>query len=143
MDDFGYLQLFCTLNTDSHNSKTLLSQITFYTRNTGGRVHAYASISGHYRSLTKYEKDSNCKLVGSIKLPIAVGVVGEITDKNPVTRTCMKIMGVSIATELAEIIVAAGLAQNIAALRAIVSEDIQQGHMKLHMSNLMNWNYAV
>ena len=130
-----------THNKGIMNAITAIAQATGQdTRAIEAGAHAYAAISGHYGSVTSFEKDDNGNLVGSIKLPIAVGTVGGITDKNPIARTCLKIMRVSRANELAEVMAAAGLAQNVAALRAIASEGIQKGHMKLHRLNLMNRN---
>jgi hydroxymethylglutaryl-CoA reductase len=70
--------------------------------------------------------------VGSLELPLAVGIVGGATRVHPVARACLKLMGVTTAGELAEIIVSVGLAQNLAALRALATEGIQRGHMGLH-----------
>ncbi|MHA1636592.1 MAG: hydroxymethylglutaryl-CoA reductase, degradative [Candidatus Thorarchaeota archaeon] len=94
-------------------------------------AHSYASING-YGSLTKFEKDTDGNLVGSIEIPMAVGLVGGATKVHPVARACVKILGVSTATELGQVIASVGLAQNFAALRALASEGIQKGHMALH-----------
>jgi len=99
-------------------------------------AHSYAARNGRYQSLTKYRKNENGDLVGSIELPMAVGLVGGATRTHPVARIAVKILGVKTANELAEIIAAVGLAQNFAALRALATEGIQAGHMKLHASNL-------
>ena len=98
-------------------------------------AHSYASVDG-YSSLTKYEKDPDGNLVGSIEIPMAVGLVGGATKVHPVARACVKILGVKKAIELAHIIGAVGLAQNLAALRALASEGIQKGHMALHARNV-------
>lgn len=95
-------------------------------------AHAYAAKSGRYESLTRYHKDRAGDLVGVIELPLAVGTVGGATRVNPVAQVALKILGVSSAKELAEVMAAAGLAQNLAALRALATEGIQAGHMRLH-----------
>ncbi|MGA8904377.1 MAG: hydroxymethylglutaryl-CoA reductase, degradative, partial [Candidatus Bathyarchaeia archaeon] len=99
-------------------------------------AHAYAARSGHYASLTTWEKDSNGDLVGTIEMPMAVGLVGGATASNPVAKLSVKILGVKSAKELAEVIVSVGLAQNLAALRALSAEGIQRGHMNLHARNI-------
>ncbi|WP_144510277.1 hydroxymethylglutaryl-CoA reductase, degradative [Bacillus sp. FJAT-22090] len=106
------------------------------TRAVEAGAHAYASISGHYKSLTKWEINVDGNLSGSIELPMAVGIVGGATKTHPVAQAALKIMGVSSAEELAGSIAAAGLAQNAAALRALSAEGIQRGHMSLHARNL-------
>jgi len=98
-------------------------------------AHSYASVGG-YSSLTKYEKNADGDLVGSIEIPMAVGLVGGATKVHPVARACVKILGVKTALELGHIIASVGLAQNIAALRALASEGIQKGHMALHARNV-------
>ena len=95
-------------------------------------AHAYAAKSGVYRSLTKWTKDSHGNLVGNFELPLSVGIVGGIIQHHPIAKICTKILGVSTANELSCIMAAAGLAQNFAAMRALVTEGIQKGHMKLH-----------
>ena len=95
-------------------------------------AHAYAARNGRYTSLSTWGQDAQGNLVGSLELPIAVGIVGGATQAHPVTRACLKLMGVATARELAEIIVSVGLAQNLAALRALATEGIQRGHMGLH-----------
>lgn len=98
-------------------------------------AHSYAAVGG-YSSLTKYEKDPYGNLVGSIEIPMAVGLVGGATKVHPVARACVKILGVKTALELGHIIASVGLAQNLAALRALASEGIQKGHMALHARNV-------
>lgn len=95
-------------------------------------AHAYAARSGQYRSLTHWSKAENCDLLGSIELPMALGIVGGATKVHPTAKANLKLMGVQSVTELGEIIAAVGLAQNLAALRALATEGIQQGHMSLH-----------
>lgn len=95
-------------------------------------AHAYAARSGRYTSLTTWGKDEQGNLSGSIEMPMAVGIVGGATRVHPTAKACLKLMGVKSAAELAEIIVSVGLAQNLAALRALSTEGIQKGHMALH-----------
>ena len=95
-------------------------------------AHAYAARSGAYLPLSTWERDAQGNLVGSIELPLAVGIVGGATKVHPKARLALKILGVTTARELAEVLAAVGLGQNLAALRALAMEGIQQGHMKLH-----------
>jgi hydroxymethylglutaryl-CoA reductase len=99
-------------------------------------AHAYASISGKYVPLTKYYKNKEGDLVGEIELPVAIGTVGGATRTKPEAKVALKILGVKTAKELSEVIAAVGLAQNFAALRALATEGIQKGHMKLHAKNI-------
>lgn len=98
-------------------------------------AHAYASRNGGYKPLTIWKKDKDGSLKGEIELPLAVGIVGGAT-MNPTARIALKILGVKNAKELGEIMASVGLAQNLAALRALVSEGIQRGHMSLHAKNI-------
>jgi len=95
-------------------------------------AHAYASKSGTYSSLTKWAKDTNGNLVGNFELPLSVGIVGGVIQHHPIAKICTKILGVSTANDLSCVMAAAGLAQNFAAMHALVTEGIQKGHMKLH-----------
>jgi hydroxymethylglutaryl-CoA reductase len=95
-------------------------------------AHAYAALSGRYTSLSTWGQDAQGNLVGSLEMPMAVGIVGGATQVHPVARASLKLMGVTTAGQLAEIIVSVGLAQNLAALRALATEGIQRGHMGLH-----------
>jgi len=99
-------------------------------------AHAYASITGRYLPLTCWEKSREGDLVGTIELPLALGLVGGATTTHPTAKVNVKLLGVRTANELAEIIAAVGLAQNFAALRALASEGIQRGHMSLHARNV-------
>ena len=99
-------------------------------------AHAYASITGNYKPLTKWEKDNNGDLVGTIELPLALGLVGGATKIHPTAKTVVKILGVKSATELGEIVASVGLAQNLAAIKALATEGIQRGHMSLHAKNI-------
>ncbi|MBS7652209.1 MAG: hydroxymethylglutaryl-CoA reductase, degradative [Candidatus Bathyarchaeia archaeon] len=100
-------------------------------------AHAYAARDGHYRSLSRWSKNEDGDLVGFLEMPMAVGTVGGATRTHPIARTALKILGVSSARELAEVMAAVGLAQNLGALRALVQEGIQKGHMRLHARNLV------
>lgn len=99
-------------------------------------AHAYAARTGYYRPLTTWEKNEDGDLVGTIELPMAVGLVGGATAVHPIAKINLKILGVKSALELAEVMASVGLAQNFAALRALVTEGIQRGHMKLHARNI-------
>ncbi|MEI3604401.1 hydroxymethylglutaryl-CoA reductase, degradative [Pseudogracilibacillus sp. SE30717A] len=95
-------------------------------------AHAFAARSGHYKTLSHWEIDKNNNIVGTIELPLAVGIIGGATMSNPVAKLSIKMMRISHAEQLAKIMAATGLAQNFAALSALVTEGIQKGHMKLH-----------
>jgi hydroxymethylglutaryl-CoA reductase len=107
------------------------------TRAVEAGAHSHAiSTTGHYTSLSHFERDADGNLVGSMELPMPVGLVGGATKVHPAAQAAVKLLGVSTARELAEIIVAVGLAQNLAALRALATEGIQRGHMSLHARNV-------
>ena len=99
-------------------------------------ANAYAAISGKYRSLSKWSKNDNGDLVGILEIPLSVGIVGGIVNVHPVAKVCAKILNVESAQELACVMIATGLAQNYSAIRALSTEGIQQGHMRLHARNL-------
>jgi hydroxymethylglutaryl-CoA reductase len=99
-------------------------------------AHVWASRSGRYTSLTRWEIDSDGNLVGTLEMPMALGLVGGATKTHPAAQAALKILNVESAQELAEVTVAVGLAQNMAALRALSSEGIQKGHMALHARNI-------
>jgi len=99
-------------------------------------AHSYASRSGKYKPLTTWEKNRDGDLVGTLEMPMAVGLVGGAAKTHPAARANIKVLGVKTAIELAEVMGAVGLAQNFAALRALASEGIQRGHMKLHAHNV-------
>jgi hydroxymethylglutaryl-CoA reductase len=99
-------------------------------------AHAYAARSGKYTSLSQWGTDQTGNLVGTLEMPMAVGIVGGATKVHPSARAALKIMGIQSARELAEIIVSVGLAQNFAAIRALATEGIQRGHMSLHARQL-------
>jgi len=95
-------------------------------------AHAYAARSGRYTSLSTWGRDKDGNLAGTMEMPMAVGIVGGATRVHPGAQAALKLMGVQTAAELAEVIVSVGLAQNLAALRALATEGIQRGHMSLH-----------
>ncbi|MBY8981663.1 MAG: hydroxymethylglutaryl-CoA reductase, degradative [Candidatus Lokiarchaeota archaeon] len=99
-------------------------------------AHAYASIKGQYSPLTKYHKDENGNLVGEIELPLALGIIGGMTKIHPMAKLALKILNTKDTEELCQVTAALGLAQNLAALRALSSEGIQKGHMALHSRNI-------
>jgi hydroxymethylglutaryl-CoA reductase len=99
-------------------------------------AHAYAARSGRYTSLSTWERDAKGDLVGTLELPMAVGLIGGAVKTHPIARIAIKILGVKTANELAEVCTAVGLAQNLAALRALAHEGIQRGHMALHARNI-------
>ncbi len=95
-------------------------------------AHAYAARDGGYRPLTNWEQASNGDLIGSIELPLAVGIVGGMTRTHQVAQIALRILDVKSGQELAAVMAAVGLAQNLAALRALATDGIQKGHMRLH-----------
>jgi hydroxymethylglutaryl-CoA reductase len=95
-------------------------------------AHAYAGRHGQYTSLSTWTRNAEGDLVGTLELPMAVGTVGGATRVHPGARTALKILSVRTARELAEVMAAVGLAQNLGALRALATEGIQRGHMALH-----------
>ncbi|MGD0029319.1 MAG: hydroxymethylglutaryl-CoA reductase, degradative [Candidatus Bathyarchaeia archaeon] len=99
-------------------------------------AHAYAARNGKYTSLSMLEKNGNGDLVGSIELPMAVGLIGGAVRTHPIAKIAVKILGVKTANEFGEVLAAVGLAQNLGALRALASEGIQRGHMSLHARNI-------
>lgn len=95
-------------------------------------AHAYAARGGRYRPLSSWSVNEEGCLRGQLEMPLAVGTVGGATRTHPVAQVALKVMGVTSAGELAEVVASVGLAQNLAALRALATEGIQKGHMKLH-----------
>lgn len=95
-------------------------------------AHAYAARTGVYRPLTDWRKDENGNLVGTIEMPMAVGIVGGSINLHPMARIALKFLGVKSARELGEVICAVGLAQNLSAIKALATDGIQKGHMALH-----------
>jgi hydroxymethylglutaryl-CoA reductase len=100
-------------------------------------AHAYAARSGSYKPLTEFGKTEEGHLKGAIEIPMAVGTIGGATRVHPTARACLKLLGVKGAQELGEVAAAMGLAQNLAALRALATEGIQRGHMSLHARNMV------
>ena len=99
--------------------------------------HAWAAVeTGKYSSMTRWRKDEQGNLVGSIETPMAVGIVGGASKVHPAARANLAIIGVESAQELAGIMAAAGIAQNLGAMRALATNGIQAGHMKLHARNM-------
>ncbi|MEM2124872.1 MAG: hydroxymethylglutaryl-CoA reductase, degradative [Candidatus Methanosuratincola sp.] len=137
--DFAYADPY---RAATHNKGIMngISAVTIATGNDSRAVeagaHAYAALSGRYLPLSKWWKDGEGNLVGELELPLALGIVGGATKIHPVAQTVLKIIGAKSANELAEVICSVGLAQNFAALRALVSEGIQRGHMRLHSRNV-------
>jgi hydroxymethylglutaryl-CoA reductase len=99
-------------------------------------AHAYAALNGRYTSLSTWEKTANGDLKGMIELPMAVGLIGGAVRTHPIAKIAVKILGVKTTNEFAEVLAAVGLAQNLAALRALAHEGIQRGHMSLHARNI-------
>ncbi len=95
-------------------------------------AHAYAARSGHYTSLSRWWRNEDGNLVGELEMPLAVGIVGGATRVHPAAQSALKLLNVKHAHELAEVCVCAGLASNLAAMRALATEGIQRGHMGLH-----------
>jgi len=99
-------------------------------------AHSFAAKLGGYSPLTTWEENADGDLVGTLEMPMAVGLVGGASKVHPAAKVAIRILGVKTAIELAEVMGAVGLAQNFAALRALASEGIQKGHMKLHARSM-------
>ncbi|MCG6904569.1 MAG: hydroxymethylglutaryl-CoA reductase, degradative [Rhodobacter sp.] len=99
-------------------------------------AHAYAARSGRYTSLTRWELGDDGHLKGRIELPMALGLIGGATKTHPTAQAAIRLLGVTSASELAQVTAAVGLAQNMAALRALATEGINKGHMALHARNI-------
>ena len=99
-------------------------------------AHAYAAREGQYKPLTTWDCDEDGNLIGRLELPMAVGLIGGATKVHPMARLSLKILGVKTASELAEVAATVGLVQNLAAMRSLVTEGIQKGHMVLHARNV-------
>ena len=126
----------------THN-KGIMNGISALTLATGNDTraieagaHAYASLNGKYKPLTKFSKDDDGNLIGEIELPLALGIIGGMTKVHPMARLVLQILNVSSSSELSQVAAALGLAQNVAALRALAAEGIQKGHMALHSRNI-------
>lgn len=123
----------------STHNKGIMNGISALTMATGNDTraieagaHSYATISGKYRPLTKYSLTSDGKILGEITIPVPLGIIGGITNYHPTAKLALKILDIQSSEELGKIAAAVGLAQNFAALLALVSDGIQRGHMKLH-----------
>ncbi len=126
-----------THNKGIMNGVVALAQATGNdTRAIEAGAHAYASLGGNYKPLTKFKLDSEGNLVGEIEIPLALGIIGGLTKNHHMARLALKILNVESAEELSQVAAALGLAQNVGALRALVSEGIQEGHMILHSRNI-------
>ena len=140
--DSYQLALFDPYRAATHNKGIMngISAVVLATGNDTRAVeagaHAYAAVSGRYRSLTHWELGENNELIGMIELPLAVGLIGGATQSHPVAKLVTKMLDVGSVEELAGIIAATGLAQNFAALKALAGDGIQKGHMKLHLKNI-------
>ena len=99
-------------------------------------VHAYAARSGSYQAITRWRYEES-QLIGTLSAPIIVGTVGGVTALHPTAKICLKMMNITSANHLSQLIAAVGLVQNLGALRALCTEGIIQGHMKLHIDNLL------
>lgn len=106
------------------------------TRAVEAGAHCHACRDGRYTSLSHFEKDADGHLVGTLEMPLALGLVGGATRTHPTAQAAVKLLGVGSALQLAGIAAAVGLAQNLAALRALATEGIQRGHMSLHARNV-------
>lgn len=106
------------------------------TRAVEAGAHSHALVDGRYSSLSTFERNADGDLIGTLEMPMPVGLVGGATKVHPAARTALQIAEVATAQDLAEMIVAAGLAQNLAALRVLATEGVQRGHMSLHAKNL-------
>ena len=143
----GILEAYAFAAADSYRAAThnkgimnAISAITLATANDWRAIeagaHSYAARTGHYTSLTTYEKDKDGNLIGTIEVPLALGLVGGATRIHPVAKIAVKILGITKATELAEVVASVGLAQNFGAMRALATTGIQAGHMRLHARNM-------
>jgi len=144
---YGILEAWAFAEADPYRAAThnkgimnAISAVTVATANDWRAIeagaHSFASQMGYYTSLTKYEINDDGNLVGTIELPLALGIIGGASRIHPTAQVNLKIMGIKKAQQLAAIVASAGLAQNAAALRALASEGIQKGHMKLHARNV-------
>jgi hydroxymethylglutaryl-CoA reductase len=106
------------------------------TRAVEAGAHSHAARDGQYTTLSHFECDADGNLVGTLELPMPVGLVGGATKVHPVARAAVRLLGVSSAQQLAGIVAAVGLAQNLGAVRALATEGIQRGHMSLHARNI-------
>jgi hydroxymethylglutaryl-CoA reductase len=143
----GMLSAFAFADADPYRAAThnkgIMNGITAMVLATGNDTravesgaHAFAARSGQYRSLTRWEADGDGNLVGTIEVPLAVGLIGGATKLHPTAQAALEIMGVRNAAHLSRLMAAVGLAQNFAALRVLATTGVQQGHMSLHAQNI-------
>jgi len=139
----GIIEAWAFADSDSYRAAThnkgIMNGIDAVTLVTGNDwraieagAHAYAARFGFYRSLSTWFKNPDGDLAGELELPLALGIVGGATRVHPGAKAALELMDVKTAKELAEIVVCVGLAQNLAALRALATDGIQKGHMQLH-----------
>lgn len=136
------LAKFDPFRAATHN-KGVMNGVSAVVRATGNDtraveagVHSYAAYRGNYGPVTDYRLDDNGDMVGSIEIPVPVGLIGGATKVHPSARAAIKLLSIGSASQLGEVLACVGLAQNLAALRALSQEGIQRGHMKLHARNL-------
>jgi len=143
----GMLSAFAFADADLYRAAThnkgIMNGVTAMVLATGNDTraveagaHAFAARSGQYRSLTCWEADGDGNLVGTIEIPLAVGLIGGATKLHPTAQAALEIMGVRSAGHLSRLMAAVGLAQNFAALRVLATTGVQQGHMSLHAQNI-------
>jgi len=126
----------------THNKGIMngISAVTLATGNDTRAIeagaHAFAAQSGQYTPLTRWEIDGDGNLVGSLEMPLAMGIIGGATKAHPTARACLDIMDVKSAEKLQRITAAVGLCQNFAALKALATVGVQKGHMALHAQNI-------
>ncbi|MBX2837772.1 MAG: 3-hydroxy-3-methylglutaryl-CoA reductase, partial [Gammaproteobacteria bacterium] len=106
------------------------------TRAVESGAHAYAARNGTYSALTRWEKNNAGDLIGTIELPMPVGIVGGATRVHATAKLCLEIMQIKSAAQLGGIIASVGLVQNFSAMKALATEGIQRGHMSLHAKNV-------
>ncbi|NYQ91430.1 hydroxymethylglutaryl-CoA reductase, degradative, partial [Escherichia coli] len=99
-------------------------------------IHAYAARSGQYKAITRWRYQNEI-LTGELTAPIIVGTVGGVTSLHPTAKMCLRMMDITSANQLSQVIAAVGLVQNLGALKALCTDGIIQGHMKLHIDNLL------
>lgn len=99
-------------------------------------VHAYAARDGHYQAITRWRYNDGV-LTGTLTAPIIVGTIGGVTSLHPTAKMCLRMMNITSANELSQVIAAVGLVQNLGAIKALCTDGIIQGHMKLHIDNLL------
>ncbi|MBD3229621.1 MAG: hydroxymethylglutaryl-CoA reductase, degradative [Candidatus Lokiarchaeota archaeon] len=143
----GILDAYAFAKTDPYRAAThnkgIMNGIVALTLATGNDTraiesgaHTFAALEGKYKPLSDFEINEEGNLVGKLEMPLALGIIGGMTKVHPMARISLKILGVKSSAELSQVAISLGLAQNVAALRALVSEGIQKGHMALHARNI-------